>query len=103
MSRSEEMRAALARWKKSGLSLYAFAKGEAISYSRLQYWAAKFGSANKRATKAEPVELVPVQVRPEAKAVDPISIWLTNGIALEVPAGFDEAEIRRLVGVLSAC
>ena len=38
MNRAEEMRAALGRWKKSGLSLHAFAKREETSYSKLQYW-----------------------------------------------------------------
>lgn len=103
MSRAEEMRAALARWKRSGQSLYAFAKGEEISYSRLQYWAAKLGGVKKKPVRAQPVELVPVHVTPEPRATEPISIWLTNGIALEVPVGLDEAEIRRLVGVLSGC
>ncbi len=41
MNRAEEMRAALGRWKKSGLSLHAFAKREETSYSKLQYWAAR--------------------------------------------------------------
>ena len=103
MNRSEEMGALLGRWRESGLSLHAFAKREEISYSKLQYWATKLRGGKKERAKTEPVELVPVRVAPEPKAAEPISIWLANGIALEVPSGFDGAEVRRLVGVLSEC
>ena len=30
-------------------------------------------------------------------------VWLANGVSLEVPAGLDEGELQRLVGVLSGC
>ena len=39
----------------------------------------------------------------EAPRTEVLSVWLSNGIALEVPAGFDDVELRRLVGLLSTC
>ena len=58
------------------------------------------------ATVPEP-ELVPVQIvadLPERPLESqPFEIWLANGVALNIAAGFDEHELRRLVDVLSAC
>ena len=105
MTREQEMRQVLARWKESGRSLLAFSKGEGLSYSKLQYWAGKLGE--RKATGKKAVELAPVRLVPEegveAAKREPLSVWLSNGIALEIPAGFDEGELRRLVAVLATC
>ena len=60
MSRAEEMRAVLARWKDSGESLFAFADREQVSYAKLQYWALKLGL--KKRKKRERVEFVPIKL-----------------------------------------
>ena len=108
MTRAEEMRPVLRRWKKSGLSLLAFAKSEGLSYSKLQYWAAKLRVSKKTVEKSQSVELARVHVVPDEAVAEPrtpevLSVWLPNGVALEVPTGFDELELRRLVGILSTC
>jgi hypothetical protein len=109
MATKDEMYPVLKRWKESGLSLLAFAKREEVSYSKLQYWAAKLGGSKKKARKkVEAVDLAPVQLVPdratgERCGREPVSVWLPNGVSLEVPVGFDEGELRRLVGVLSTC
>ena len=108
MTRAEEMGPVLRRWKKSGLSLLAFAKREELSYSKLQYWAAKLGGARKSGKKSRAVELAPVHVVPdkpvpESPKPEVLSVWLPNGVSLEVPSGFDEVELRRLVGILTTC
>ena len=108
MTHAEEMLPVLRRWKKSGLSLLGLAKSEELSYSKLQYWAAKLGGSKKTGEKSQSVELTRVHVVPDESLAEPrkpevLSVWLPNGVALEVPTGFDEVELRRLVGILSTC
>ncbi len=111
MTRAEEMRELLARWKDSGLNLMAFGKKEGIPYSRLLYWkrGLQVGSP-KEGVSVESASssggMVPVRVIPEASS-EPrqgkFEVWLANGISLEIPFGFDKVELQRLVGVLSEC
>ena len=112
MKRAEEMRDLFARWKSSGQSLMAFGKMEGVPYSRLLYWRRKLGDsvARRKASPVKPVtdaEFVPVSIVPDSNRPDArlelFEVWLPNGVSLNVAAGFDEGELRRLVCVLSAC
>ena len=110
VSAMEEM---LKRWEESGLNLRAFGTRDGIPYSRLVYWRRKLwpgpvkpkSSVPKPRKKAE--ELVPVKVVPDEKspAEKPaqLTAWLPNGVAIDVPAGFDQGELQRLVDVVSSC
>jgi hypothetical protein len=112
MKRAEEMRELFSRWKSSGQSLMAFGRTEGVPYSRLLYWRRKLGDGVSTRT-ASPVKsvtdgkLVPVRIVPDSNPVDAqaeaFEVWLPNGVSLNVTAGFDEAELRRLVGALSTC
>jgi transposase-like protein len=108
MKRADEMRSVFARHEESGLSLKAFGEREGISYTTLQYWRRKL-SGKKGGRKGSPVPaaLAPVRIVPDAPEVERRSsafdVWLSNGISVEVPTGFDERELRRLVEVLAAC
>jgi len=111
MKRAGEMRAVFARFEESGLSLKAFGERESISYSTLQYWRRKLSGkeSEKRPSHEAAVAtpLAPVRVIPDPTPVDSrperFDVWLANGVSVEVPTGFDELELRRLVGVLSTC
>ncbi len=111
MKREEEMRAVFARFEESGQTLKAFGEREGISYTTLQYWRRKLAGkkgAKKPSPKAgKPTTLAPVRVVPDSRPPDvrpePFAVWLSNGMSLEVPSGFDELDLRRLVGVLSEC
>jgi len=107
MSRTEAMRELFARWHSSGLSLMAFGKQEGVAYAKLLYWKKKFAS-EAGASNVDRDELVPITVVPDSPshpATTPsrFEVWLANGVCLEVAAGFDERELRRLVRVLQAC
>jgi len=104
MKRAEEMRELFARWKKSGRSLMAFGKQEGVAYSKLLYWRRKFRGDEPGANATE---LIPVRIVADPPATEdrsqPFEVWLANGVALNIAAGFDERELRRLVDVLSTC
>jgi len=112
MTRAEEMRELFGRWRESGQSLMAFGKAEGVSYAKLLYWRRKFGeeiggSVQPAAKSSTADRFVPLQVAAESGSAEPraekFEVWLSNGVSVEVPSGFDEAELRRLVGVLAAC
>ena len=107
MRRAEEMRAAFARFEESGLTLKAFGEREQISYTTLQYWRRRFRDEDNPSKDRGVVALAPVRVVPdEAPASlsgERFEVWLTNGVSLEIPRGFDEDDLRRLVGVLLSC
>jgi hypothetical protein len=104
MTVKQEMVDVFERWKSSGLSLRAFGAREGVSYSKLQYWQRKFRDAKPEERKAE---LARIRVMPEvdeaASEAQVFEVCLANGVGLGVPAGFDERELQRLIGVLSAC
>ena len=105
MSRAEEMGELLARWRESGQSLLAFGKQEGVSYAKLLYWKRKVeGEPQTPAKKPELVEVEVVQdVEPNEAQPAKFEVWLSNGVGLDVPAGFDQGELQRLVEVLRAC
>lgn len=111
MKRAEEMRAVFARFENSEQTLKAFAAREGISYTTILYWRRRLrDGANEKGPgrKAqESVVLTPVHVVSDPASVDCRSerfqVWLANGVSLEVPSGFEEGELQRLVGVLSTC
>lgn len=111
MKRAEEMRELFARWEESGLSLRAFGKREEVAYTTLVYWRRKFrdevAEKEPHAEHSSSAGWAPVRVIPDASpvALEPqrFEVWLPNGVALDVRAGFDENELRRLVAVLSTC
>ncbi len=115
MNLTEQMTVVLDRWDESGLSLRAFAKRDDHSYAKLLYWREKLRGVTERTrrgkakaqVKSKPRALIPVRVvedehlaTPEPKGFD---VRLGNGISVEVVTGFDERELRRLVGVLTQC
>lgn len=110
MSRAQEMRDLFARWRQSGQSLMAFGKAVGVSYSKLLYWRRKF-EREVRAKNDPPGEptvgfdqlRVAATKEPAVSQPSPFGVWLSNGVSVDVPVGFDEEELLRLIGILSAC
>ena len=108
MTRADEMRDVFARWRDSNQSLMAFGKAEGLSYKMLLYWRRKLGDEAQRGRKPSgSAELLPVRIVPDSPPVESshekFEVWLSNGISLDVSAGFDEHELKRLVGALLTC
>ena len=102
MSRAEEMRELFARWRESGQSLMAFGRREGVSYAKLLYWKKKFADEAGEGPELVPVEVV-ADPKPRGAQTKKLEVWLANGVALDVPVGFDGDELRRLVDVLGSC
>lgn len=93
-------RALIAEQERSGLTVRAFAEGKGITPTTMYWWRSRLG-------RCAPVDLVPVEVVEHDIVVDSaravgadFEVRLGSGVALRVPTGFDEGELRRLVRAL---
>lgn len=92
------------RLEESGLSLRRFAEREGLKAGSLSFW--KWKLRQERGRKREvapvpPVELIELRAtaaRPVA--AQPFEVELRSGRRVRVAAGFDAAELARLVVVL---
>ncbi len=92
----DERRALVASWRSSGLSLSRFALEHGVPQSSFSKWVARY----KPAPMALP-SFATVEVVDEAPPPPNLLVHLgTSGLRVEVPAGFDASELRRLVGAL---
>jgi hypothetical protein len=90
------------RWEVSGLSAAAFAARARISAKSLVWWRWKLRSsphvAPAPALDFLPVRVVDMRARPPS-ASGLIEIALPNGRVVRVPAGFDAAELERVLAI----
>ena len=98
----EEVPKLLLELEASGQSLAAFARERGLETWRLYEARRKAGGGGPRRKRRHAVELAPVEVR-AATPASPLELALSSGHLLRIPAGFDEAELRRLLGVLAGC
>ena len=57
--------------------------------------------AARRTARPERTAFVPVTVKDPA--VEPLELVLSSGVRLRIPRDFDEALLRRVLGVLASC
>lgn len=109
-ARAAEMAALIERWEESGLSQRVFAEQEGVAYSAFQYWRRRLLELSRKKTRGEraaPVQLSPVRIIPDAPRATPsagaFELRTPTGLAVSVPVGFDERELRRLLETVSGC
>jgi transposase-like protein len=97
----DEGRAAVAAWRRSGQSVTAFARANALGAERVRWWCKRLEGASSSPLSAEDaVGLAAVAV----VAAHPTMFEVAVGEAVvRVPADFDEAALRRLVRALGPC
>ncbi len=97
------------RWADSGLTAAEFASEAGVNPRTLTFWKWRLRSVKAPAAKKQPV----VDRRPafveligsSSGAADDsatLEIILRDGVRVRVPAGADEATLKRVVGVLEA-
>jgi hypothetical protein len=100
-----EARGVLEAWRRSGLTLEAFAKERGIVSQRLRWWRKKLNRAERaRAAAAAGTTpaLLPVRVttEPSQRRGEPVTVLLRTGHMLKVSHGFDEDAFARVVAIL---
>lgn len=100
-----EARGVLEAWRRSGLSVEAFARSRGLVAQRLHWWKKKLGIGVT--TKTKGVGLLPVRVaesRVEAPGTgrrgEPVTVLLRSGHMLKVGRDFDEQAFARVVALL---
>ena len=93
----DERRALVADWRSSGQSQSRFAFEHGVPQSSFSKWVARYTPAAVALPTFATVEVVD-----EALPLAPnLLVHLgSTGLRVEVPPGFDTAELRRLVGAL---
>ena len=96
-----EARGVLGAWRKSGLSLEAFAKQQGFVPQRLRWWRNKLeGRPSTALVKQESeIALLPVTVAPPKRG-EPVAVYLRGGQVIRVGRGFDEEAFARVVAIL---
>lgn len=92
-----EARGALSAWRKSGLSVEAFARERGLVPQRLYWWRKKL-EPPKAETKV--LAMLPVRMTGETRRGEPVTVLLRTGHMLKVGRGFDEEAFARAVAVL---
>jgi transposase-like protein len=91
----DERRALVADWRSSGQSQSRFAFEHGVPQSSFSKWVARYTPAAVALPTFATVEVV--DERPPPNLLVHLG---ATGLRVEVPAGFDAAELRRLVGAL---
>lgn len=91
----------LGAWKRSGLSVEAFARSRGLVPQRVHFWKKKlrYGVVDDQ---SRGLALLPVRVeaRADARRGEPITVLLRSGHILKVGRDFDEIAFARVVAVL---
>lgn len=100
----------LAEQERSGLSVADFANRIGVNAVTLYAWRRRLaGSASRKRSRRTAAGLVQVRVVADeqpaqpATAAAPLVVRIGRNRGIEVPAGFDAAELARLIGVLESC
>ena len=97
-----EARGVLEAWRKSGLTVEAFARGRGLVPQRLHWWKRKLGFSGA-ADKGKALAVLPVRItetRTEARRGEPVTVLLRSGHMLKVGRDFDEGAFARVVALL---
>ncbi len=82
-------------YRSRGMSRKAYSQEMGIAVTTLDYYLRRENGRDRKQAGVLAVELEP------SVAQSPLTLILREGLRLEVPAGFDEATLRRLLSVLS--
>lgn len=69
----------LAAWRRSGLSLAAFARGKGLNAERLRWWRKRLGTAENNRTA---LAFIPAMV---SAKVSPVVVRLPRGVEVQAP------------------
>ena len=111
-ARASEWAPRVAAWRASGESAAAFCRREGLPASSFRYWAKRLEELSM-STSAALDEAVPERVatrlarvrrRAERASPGPLAPLrvVVSGAMVEVPVGFDDSTLRRVLDVLAA-
>lgn len=97
----KEMRAALARRRREGLSWSGLAEVTGIPLSTLQWWQKKLREDDEADARSDFVELL-VRDGVESDVIESFEVVLSCGAVVRVPQRFDAASLAALLEIVDA-
>jgi len=97
-----ERAALLAELAESGMSVAAFAREHGMSAWTIYSWRRQ-ERERQQVEEGERSPFIQVRLSRSPRATAPLAIELREGLRVHVPTGFDEHDLRRLLGVLASC
>ncbi len=95
-SRVPYWRQAIARWKRSGLSVRAFCGAESLNPMTFYRWCRELGRRDQPQSAFLPVHVLAETTEPSPVGIEFV---LANGRSVRVSAGFDPRTLVRVVGL----
>ncbi len=95
----------LNQYRRSGLSLLAFAHQHHLCYSTLMRWRKRLGQGAQSQTAPQvprSPKFVAIHLEPEPAPGAAYVLSLSGGRSLKIPPGFESESLRRLLSVLEA-
>ena len=100
----KEIAGILKDYRRSGLSLLAFARKQGLCYASLLRWRSRRATGAKPAVTRDPEGdpgFIPVKIQSEGLSGDYVLSWPAGG-SLRIPQQFQTDSLRRLLSVLEA-
>ena len=94
-----QWRRLIAEQEASGLTVREFAACRGLSASTIYWWRSRLRREGRSVAELVPVEVTEAPVA----ASTAIELVVGNDIVLRLPRGFDEADLRRVLSVVSRC
>lgn len=91
MATEEEWRRRFAQQKRSGASISSWCKRQGINANKFFYWRKRLGEAGETEVPGKFIRL---------DRGEPVEVIVGDNIRIRVPVSFDEALLKRLLGVL---
>lgn len=92
----EEKKRLVEAWRRSGVARTRFARDNDLPPTAFARWCEDYGSSSSGLS----TDLVRVEVVPEGPSAPLVLHLAGKGHRIEVPPGFDAADVRRLVEAL---
>lgn len=100
--RGRQWLATIEQWERSGLAMRDFCARRGLKPATLSWWRQEIRRRGAEQRRDRGVELVEIG-RGVSSVDSSFAIELANGLRVHVPARFDAAALKELLGILRAC
>jgi len=102
--RGQQMAALIAAWEGSGQTMQEFGARHGVSKHALGWWRWELKRRKQAAARsAQRAAIRLVEIARVGSATPSFEVRLANGVAVDVPAGFDRQALTELLAVLRTC
>ena len=103
-ARTRQMRRVILEFSSSGETAAEFGESRGFSPATLWYWKKRIADLDRAKQEEAPTPFIEVQISDRSRvSTSSFRVELKNSRTIELDAGFDEAALTRLVGVLESC